>query len=421
MKNLLWKLLACTLVMTFGLAACDKKKEEKTEEAKPAEKADDMAAEKGGDGEKPTDKVGEAVEKVADKVGEKVGEVAGLADKDRPPLSMEEYKKLLLDHATCEIKNDHIDSKCPAVVALREAMSGGRKMADLTGGGDGLGRELIGHESPAVRIKAAGLMSSFLGTKGTSQDIIVEAAKKESHPAVLRELIRTVSNDGARNPKVAEMLLSLSNHSEATVRRAVALALSSTWNREMAGGPEKLIEMMTKDADMDVRAVACEYAGRLGDEKFMPAYTKLTSDKEEKIRTACTKGLIAMWWSFPFHENASQKAYQLTIKLLKKKPRDKDTPHWTVPGSFRSKNDRSFPEWQKKAPWFKQAELNAVLIDIIKDGNVNWMGRTGAVDSLVTGGITKADLEKLRKHFGDDPKGDDSHVVRTIDQALQKM
>jgi hypothetical protein len=412
------RIIPLFIMMVFLLPLACGKKDGKKEETKPAEMAAGMDGDMGG--MDPAMAVDDAAMKVAGKVDDKVKDAKNLTDPNKE-LTAEEYKKLLLDHAACEIKNDEIDYECPAVKALREAMSGGRKIADLTGGGDALGKELLGHAAPAVRIKAAGLMSSFLGTKGSSQDMIVEAAKNEKHPAVLKALIRTVSNDGAKNPKVAEMLLWAANHESPVVRRSAVYALSSSWNREMKGGPEKLIELMEKDADEDVRAAACEYAGNLGDEKFMPSFTKLTADANEKIRNACTKGLVYMWWSYPFHENASEKAYKLTLKILKKKPRTKDNPFWTIPGMFRSKNKDKFPEWQKKAPWFKQAELNAVLADLVKDTNVNWLGRNGAVEALVENGATKAEMEKIRKSFTGEPKGDDVHIVSALDKAIAKM
>lgn len=357
-----------------------------------------------------------AAMKVENKIDEKKKQAQGLLDPNKN-LDMATYKKLLLDHAQCEIQNDAIDPKCPAVKALQDAMSGSRMAADLAGGAAALGKELLGHESPAVRIKAAGLMASIMGTSAESQELIVEAAKKEKHPAVLRAMVRTVANDGAKNPKVAEMLLSMASHESPTVRREVVFALSSTWNREMKGGPEKLAEMMEKDADMEVRKAACEYAGRLGDEKLIPAYTKLTADPDEILRGSCLKGVVAMWWSFPFHDTTSQKAYKLTLSVLKKKPRTKNFPLWTVPGTFKSINADKFAEWQKKAPWYKQAELMAVLTDLVKDGNVNWLGRVGAVESLAKLGAKKAELEKLRKSFGE-PKGDDVHVANALDKAI---
>ncbi len=359
----------------------------------------------------------DAAMKAEDKVNEKLNQAQNLADPNKK-LDLETYKKLLLDHASCEIKNEEIDPQCPAVKALQDAMAGSRMVADLAGGAANLGKELFAHESPAVRIKAVGLMASVFGTQKESQDIIVEAAKKEKHPAVLRAMVRTVSNDGARNPAVAEMLLALSSHESPLVRREVVFALSSTWNREMKGGPEKLAEMMEKDADMDVRKAACEYAGRLGDDKLMPAYTKLTAGSDETLRGACLKGLVAMWWSYPFHDTASQKAYKLTISLLGKKPRTREFPVWTVPGIFKTVNAEKFAEWQKKAPWYKPAELIAALSDIIRDPNANWLGRVGAVDSLVTLGAKKADLEKLRKPLGAEPKGDDVHVAGALDKAI---
>ena len=437
------------LVLALALVGCDKAAEsggekkapEKAGQAEPApaeegaatgeavapEAAEAEAVEGGsanvGASVEVPEEVAKAAGDLAAGLGDKVDAVKGLADGERPPLDAATYERLLLEHASCEITDKHeIDPKCPAVVALREAMTGGRKMGDLTGGGAGLGQRLIGHESPAVRIKAAGLMASFLGTGEQSQAILVEAARKETHPAVLREILRTVANDGVRNPAVGELLLWAAAHESAVVRRAAVFALSSTWNRELVGGPEKLADIAANDADEDLRATACEYAGKLGNDAMMPVFEKLTGDKaNEKLYNACLKGLVAMWWTYPFHDNMSEAAYKLTLKRLGEKPRTQNVPAWTVPGSFSSKADDAFAKWEAEAKWYKAKDLMAVLVDIVKDEDANWMGRTGAVKSLAAVGMSKGEFEKLRDLYPEDAKGNDSHVRRALSEAIEKM
>ncbi len=424
------------LLLSLGLIACDKKNEPaaatqpepaetatveggegKTDEAKPAEPAGTSS-----------DRIKAAVAEVGkelaegDKLAAAVDDVAALAkNADKGPLDAAAYEKLILDHATCEVKDGgNIDPKCPAVVALREAMSGGQALRNLAGGAAEIGKKHLGHASPAVRIKAAGLLSSVFGTSNESQDLVVEAAKKETDVGVLQALIGTVSNDGAKNAKVGELLLWAADHADANVRKKAIYALSSTWNRELAGGPEKLIALMESDADADVRATACKYAGKLGDAKFVPSYTRLTADgADAELRASCMEGLIQMWWSYPFHENANEDAYKLTLALLGKKPRTDKDPHWTLPGTFRSRNEDKFANWQAKNTWYKADELKAVLIDIIDDPNAKWMARTGAVDSLAVNGA-KADLEALLAKYPEDAKGDAKHVRRKLTEAIAK-
>jgi len=420
----------------FGVGACDKK-------AETAPATDDKAAEataktadepKAGEGDPAvkTDPTADEIKNAAieaaksiegvEALGAKVDGAAAILDgKDKKPLDAATYEKLIVDHAACEVKpTGDIDYQCPAVKALQEATSGGQALKDLAGGQAALGQKLIGHESPAVRIKAAGLMGSMMGTKAESQDAIVDAAMKETHPGVLKALLRTVSNDGAKNPKVAGLLLWAADHSDTLVRTNAIYALSSTWNREMAGGPEKLITLMESDADAKVRATACEYAGKLGDAKFMPSYEKLTADASDvDLLAACTKGLIQMWWSYPFHENANEDAFNLTLKLLGDKPRTDKNPNWTIPGLFRSKAADAFANWRAKNPWYDESKLQAVLVDIIKDPHMNWLGRVGAVDSLGANG-TKADLEALLIDFPADSKGDAGHVHKKLTEVIAK-
>ncbi len=138
------------LLLSLGLIACDKKNEPaaatqpepaetatveggegKTDEAKPAEPAGTSS-----------DRIKAAVAEVGkelaegDKLAAAVDDVAALAkNADKGPLDAAAYEKLILDHATCEVKDGgNIDPKCPAVVALREAMSGGQALRNLAGG-----------------------------------------------------------------------------------------------------------------------------------------------------------------------------------------------------------------------------------------------------------------------------------------------
>jgi hypothetical protein len=417
-------ILLTTLLLTF--AAC-KKDEAKKEEAPATEaKGGDRATGPGtgagsavtgqppaietaqGAGTGATGPVGEAQAKL---------DQAAAVLKEGEQLTPELYEQLILAHASCAIVEENIDPKCPAVAALQDAMNRSQALADLAGTGAALGRKLISHESPAVRIKAAGLMASFFGTETASQDAVVEAARKETDAGALRAMIRTVWNDGNKNPKVAELLLWAADHESPAVRKVAAIGLSSSWNRGMKGGAEKLAAIMEGDADPAVRQAACEYAGGLGDDTLIKTYEKLTRDTSDgALYGACFEGVLHMWASYPHFDTHSKKAYELTLKLLKKEPRTEHAPPWSAMGDF-GYVAKAGEEWAKQAKFFKAADLRKALAAVIADPKANWMARSGAVEAIVALGASKGDLEKLKKGYAK-PEGDDSHVVRALDEAI---
>src|SRR5690606_23189355 len=136
-----------------------------------------------------------------------------------------------------------------------------------------LGRAMIDHRSPAIRVKAAELMTVPDGALAReSQDAIADAAVRETHVGVLRALIRTIADHGAANAKVARVLLAAADHAHPAVRLQAVYALSSASNRGLAGGSTKLAALAERDSDPKVRHSACEYAGKLGGDDLLPLY-----------------------------------------------------------------------------------------------------------------------------------------------------
>jgi hypothetical protein len=340
----------------------------------------------------------------------------------KPALTLEQYEKLVLGLADCKLKGYSIESSCPGVKAMQAAMKDTTTAAkDLVGMNATLGAKLIGHASPAVRVKAAELMSSFTGTTTASQDTVVAAAGKEKDPQVLQAFIRVVSNDGAKNPKVAAMLIGAADHADKDVRLQAVYAISSTWNIEMKGGPEKLAKLTEKDADPKVRQAACEYGGKLGNKAMLPVMEKYTATADDKaMYGACLEGLVAMFHQFPLYPTANEAAYKLFLKRLAA-PRSADAPHWATMSRFRYFSDpksEKLKEWKQKATWFKVDAVKKALASVVADKKTNWMARNGAIESLVGLGAKKAELEALKKGY-DEKVSDDTHVLKKIDEALK--
>jgi len=345
-------------------------------------------------------------------------------DKVKPALTLEAYEKLVLGLADCKLKGYSIDSACPGLKTMQAAMKDTtRNMQDVLGMNATLGAKLIGHTSVAVRVKAAELMASFTGTKSSSQDTIVAAAAREKDPQVLQAFIRTVANDGAKNAKVAAMLIASADHADKDVRLQAVYAISSGWNREMKGGPEKLAALAEKDAEPKVRQAACEYGGKLGQKAMLPVLEKLTAKADDKaMYAACMAGLGAMFHQYPLYPTDNEAAYKLFLKRLDATPRSETTPPWGVMSLFRhagdAKNDK-LAAWKKRATWFKVEDVKKALAAVIADKQTNWMARTAAIESYAALGAKKAELEALKKGY-DEKDFKDKNVLKKIDEAAAK-
>ncbi|MFN0253111.1 MAG: HEAT repeat domain-containing protein [Kofleriaceae bacterium] len=345
-------------------------------------------------------------------------------DKLKPALTQEAYEKLVLGLADCKLKGYSIEAACPGLKAMQEAMRSTTTAAkDLFGMNAAIGAKLIGHTSPAVRVKAAELMGSIIGTQTTNQDTVAAAGAKEKDPQVLQAFIRVVANSGGKNPKVAAFLLSSADHADKAVRMQAVYAIASSWNKGMKGGVEKLAAMTDKDADAKVREAACQWGGELGDKKMLPALTKHTAKTDSKdMYTACMAGLGAMFHHYPLYGTDNQAAYKLFLDRIQATPRSEHAPPWTVMSLFRyagdPKNDK-LAAWKRRATWFKPADVKRALSVVIADKASNWMARTAALESFAALGANKAELEALKKGY-DATVAYDSHVLKKIDELAAK-
>jgi hypothetical protein len=188
--------------------------------------------------------------------------------------------------------------------------------------------------------------------------------------------------------------------------------------RAAAGGLRAVVELEAK-----VRAAACEYGGKLGHKAMLTVLEKLTNKTDDKdMYSACMKGIVAMFFQYPFFETTSQEAYKLFLKRLNAAPRSADSPPWSVMSEFAKyaddKNEK-LVAWKKKATWFKDAEMRKALAAVVADKKTNWMARTGAIESLIALGASKAELETLKKGY-DEKNFDDKNVLKKLDEAINK-
>jgi hypothetical protein len=359
--------------------------------------------------------------KVAE-AAKKLDQAGKVLSDDRKPLSPEEYETLLVGLGKCDLKGAAIDPECPERKAWNDARTRANALKDLGGVSGSLGKKHIKHERPAVRIQAAALLGSIFGTDKSGQQTLLEAAKSEKEPAVLVAILETVGHEGKANPDVGKLLLAMADHEAPMVRKRAVIALGSGWNRGMAGAVEKLSDKIDKDPDIGVREMACLVSGNHGDDRLVAVYERLTQEptKEPKLYAACMEGLFNSWMNYPLYETTNEKAYRLGLKRLGHTPRSEEVPPWTLMSNFKylaKEDNRSLQEWKKRASWFKADELLKPLEGVVTDPKASSLARTGALESVVALGATKATLQRLQAKYKGSKELSDRSVMDALDKA----
>ena len=377
MKKLSFSLLAALMLLNF--AGCKKDEAPKAEEPKPeaaAEAPKDYCSTVTVDSLK-------ALVKTVDKNNKKV-------------LEDDSFASILEALQCCQIeeKNFALDRKnCVAEDALKAI----REDKVLFPALSNVASKLAKHESPIVRGRAYAAFSGLFGASDKDISIAKDAIKNEKDPYALRELVKGLSNEGNKDPEVGKFLLDMSKHENKFVRRAAADALANSWSDKVEGAVDTVIALMS-DEDENVAKLACAGAGKLGDEKVIEPIVKILNDESKvKMHSDCMSGLSTLWLDFPFHEKHSENAYKAAMDYLKKTPRTKDIPSWSSVSTFSTvaTTGDSFKKWKKDATWFKYDEFKAVMLDLIKDDNFNWLGKSPAFKAIASFG-GKAELESIQ-------------------------
>jgi hypothetical protein len=312
---------------------------------------------------------------------------------------LERYERIVRNVEDCPLEGYQIVPSCAGVHELNAGIANIPVDVRVE-----VGRAMIGHTSPAVRVKAAELMNAHGGPARDSQDAIADAATRERDPGVLRAFIRVIADHGAANPRVAAVLLAAAGHVDHAVRLQAVYALSSATNRGLDGGARKLAALAETDPDPKVRHSACEYAGKLAGDDLLPLYEKLTATHADPdLYAACMEGLVRMFHNVPVLDTHNEHAYRLFLKRVS------DAPHaapWNVLSTFcyfsHGSDGDKLAAWKQRAPWFDAVEVKKVMASVVGDPKASSPARAAAIESIVGLGASKTELEALRRSI--DPK-----------------
>ena len=339
-----------TLVMIFSLAACDGDKKE-TETVKESQKLD-------------------YANMTADDLLKDI--------KDQKNVTLDEFAALVSTYSYVTITDDLELEENITTEAIEKLKENGAKLPSP----EEYVEPLLKSEAPQVRGYAISNVGSLLGVSDSHIAAAKELLKTEKDPYVICCAVRALANEGGKDADIGVFLLNAAKNENSKVRKQAAMAIGSSWNKDLDGAVDAMITLMS-DSDKDVRSRAYEYAGGLGDEKIIePIVNMLNNPEDAELHGNGIDSLNKLWYDFPFHENTSEAAYRATMDYFKKTPRTKDVPSWTAVGSLKNKNDSHYEEWRAKATYFNADEFAQIMTDIIKDTNANSFARSGAVENI---------------------------------------
>jgi len=344
------------------------------------------------------------------------------AEEALPPLTAERLEALVMAMATCKLEGHAIDQGCPEALALTKEL--GRKDA-LKGLGDStraLGMKLLGSESPILRIKATEFLAVRSGgskeANKEGNEALLAAYGKEKIKEVRLAFLRAFAAYASLEEKAAKVLYSAVADDDTDVRAQAVYALTQPNNKRLDGAIDRLIKVVKSDPDPKLRQVACERAGQLGDEKLLPVIAELTKPTADaELAESCMRGLVSMWADTERFENASERAYRLTLRLLERMPRTAEMPSWVAisnlekldvldqkPATWSQADARAIPSWKARAPWYKPSELRPSLRAIINDPMSSEQAAAHSVTALAALGLAKGELDALQKGIAGTPR-----------------
>ena len=334
---------------------------------------------------------------------------------EKQPLTDEEFEALLLAYSKVNINEKTQDLESNFVGRVRSEVSRGRKRTDSQAA---IVDKLLSYPSPQVRGVAVQQYGGLFGMSAETASKLVKALENEKNPFVLKEGIRTLSNELKRDD-VKNFVLGQLDNEDKFVRKSVAISVGNYWSRGIDGVKEAALKLMG-DKDEEVRRTILSDVGQLADDSFVPELVKVLNDPAQgKLHGDVMKSLYTMWYDYPTHKNTSKAAYEATVKYLKTKPRTKDIPAWQAVGGMQNRNDKEFDAWKAKATYYNNAEYLKLMMDIAADPDANWLGRTPAIKVISKIG-TKADLEKLKATISANSNDKDGKkVLDAIEKELK--
>ena len=236
--------------------------------------------------------------------------------------------------------------------------------------------ELFKSDAPQVRGYAVSKITSLFGVSNENLVLAKELIKNEKEPYVLKKAVVALRNEGKNDKDIATTLALKKAINDLTKREKNILDKRYVIGKTQMEIAEELGISQAQVSRLEKNAIKTL---KIND----PLVKILNNNDEADLHGSCIEGLVDLWYDYPFFKSTSEKAYKATMDYLKKTPRTDKVPAWTAVGAFKTTSTQdAFKEWKKKATYFNTDEVYNVMVDIIKDGDANWLGRTSAIDVI---------------------------------------
>ena len=335
---------------------------------------------------------------------------------EKEPLTADEFEALYLAYSKVDLK-DNLELGQNFVGNVKNAvLSNHKRPANASE----IFQKLLSNASPQVRGVAVQQFKTIFGVNDGDISKLVQILNNEKTPYVIKEGIKTLSNE-MKKPEVAKFILSHISSDNKYIRKAVALSVGNYWSKGVDGMADAAKKLMA-DSDEDVQKTILSHVGELTDESLVPELEKVLNDPAQaKLHGDAMRSLYTMWYGYPKHENTSKAAYTVALNYLKKTPRTNDIPAWTSIGALETQNAKEINGWKARATYYKDAEWVKVMMDIATDANANWIGRSSAVKVIAKIG-SKSDLEKVKSAVaGNSNDKSQKQVLDAINKAIDKL
>ena len=270
---------------------------------------------------------------------------------EKQPLTDEEFEALYLAYSKVNINEKTQSLESNFVGKVKSEVMRGRKTTDSQ---SAIIDKLLSNPSPQVRGVAVQQYGGLFGMSAETASKLVKALENEKNAFVLKEGIRTLSNELKRDD-VKKFVLGQMDNEDKEVRKAIALSVGNSWSKGVDGVKDAALKLMS-DGNEDVRKTILGGVGQLADDSFVPELVKVLNDPSlGKFHGDAMRSLYTMWYDYPTHKNTSKAAYEATVNYLKTTPRTKDIPAWQTIGGLQNQNAKEYDAWKAKATYYKNA------------------------------------------------------------------
>jgi hypothetical protein len=290
----------------------------------------------------------------------------------------------------CRLETHGIDYQCDAYKDFNKGLGHPADLDDYKQRAE-IGAKYLRHKAPAVRYEAVRRAASGIGIGNKDARIkqILVACRAETEPQVVGSCVDSIGYIAKDNADVKTFVFASLEHADDRVRDRAAQVLGSRINQPIDGAYDKLAERVEKDNTKKVKATACRGLSAPEDPRALEVFKKLVEAKgtDEEVRNACFEGLIRLWAGYSYPKKPNEEAYELTMKVLEKKPRDDKRPPSSLMelGSAKTEfkdYDKSGKEWAKAASFYKKDRLVKVLEEIALDEEANQSARSSSLYAL---------------------------------------